>query len=438
LEYALRPAVNFAVATNDIAMLDELAGFFNAYLPRFTTLGALRSNARPGFSTTLLNEQGPDASKTLPWFEPHGAVVRVRECPTCNLQFLHPAARLIRAIAVLPTARRTATMNAYVVNYAKLIAHDQLFRYAFQARWDYWGLRGLPSQLVDIWDALPSTRVRLSYQRAMLDRDEWMIAAAAELIGAAAADDSFLGIDADLPSLRRIVSSGLRLLQTKRHVHVDGVDFTGQRVTTISYFDGDGDDHPDAAYASDTSSGFPDIRRKQPGRGLSHDVSHITRLPVLLRSLYDNRAATGQTFPTEAELSGVAAQFAYRAFNGSFRYPLLRNFFSGEDGWYRVGYAGRTGTGYPPSRYCSQLQGGRACLTPWGLRGWALLSPWQPDVARVLNAFVKLAVARDTEHVQYRERYLRVGTDHFDWSGDSSAPDPSFLVFTVLAELVAR
>jgi hypothetical protein len=100
----------------------------------------------------------------------------------------------------------------------------------------------------------------------------------------------------------------------------------------------------------------------------------------------------------------VTNQYVYRVFNGDFSRPLFHNFFDGSDGWLRVGYVGPD-FGYPPSSYCDMHNPNRPCMIPGAIMAWGLLAFANPDLARVEQALVKLALNGDPESRRFRDRY---------------------------------
>ena len=433
-EYALRPALNLAIATHDVDMLDELASFYETFLPRFTTLGALRARAGVMTSAALLDDQGRDSQRTMAWLEKTLPRARIRECSNCNAQFLHPASRLLRAIALLPEARRTTAMKRFAAAYRPLLVDDLVIRFGFEARPIAWGNKGLPSTLVATWDALAGAPTPVGYQRAMTDRDLWLVAVAAEVLGAAAADSLLVPLGSSAVQLRQLVGSGVRFFQASRSVRADTRDFNGAVVGSASYFRGDLADHPDQAYSGYQGARFPTPADRRSAPDASWDVSHAYRIPVFLRSLADTRQATGTTFPTDADVRLAVNEYVYRAFDGDFAHPLFHNYLDGTDGWYRVSYAGRTGTGYPPSADCDTRISGRPCLSRGALMGWGLLSSWSPDLRRVLRSVITLATSNDADAVAFRARYYGRGEEALALRDASGREVYPFLLFGLLAE----
>ena len=409
LEYAARAGVNMGLVCHDLALLNELAEFFLAYYGRFTTLGEMRRQKSPVLSTQLLDGQGDDSTRTLLWIQETPAKKRIRECTLCTSQFFHPVSRLIRGITTLPNSERTPAMKDFLKLYVPLTVHDHLIRLLYEATWDYWGAKDLPKQLVAIWKAIlsSSSQPHLSYQRGMFDRDLWLIATAAEILGAHSNDPALVPLQPEEEArLREAVQIGVRLFQKKRTLYPDTRNFQGKVVGSASYFDGDMDDHPTYAYSGYTGEAFPTPKDKKAHPGTSWDVSHFYRVPVFLRSLYDNRKATGLAFPSAHDIELVTNQLMYRVFQGNFEKPLLNNFFDGSDGWFRVGYHGPD-FGYPPSLYCRGDFRNLPCMYSGSIMGWGLIAFFNPDLMELEHSLATMAWREDPETKLFKDRYYQ-------------------------------
>lgn len=437
IEFAARGAVELALSSHDLALLSELSGFYLTYVNRFTTLGALRRRGSLFVSTQLLDDQGVDSARTLPWLEKGALRSQLRECLLCNGQFFHPAARLIRVISTLSKLERTQEMTEFVQTYLPLIVRDHLLRVVYMARWDHLKTEGVANQLIDMWRS--AIRVPVppgpSYQYAMTDLDLWLIGTAAEILGGNANEPELISLSREeLVSLREIVQVGIELFQRKRMVYRDTRDFRGTFVESTSYFNGDLDDHPDMAYAAYGGKPFPSLSQKQPARYGSWDISHFYRVPIFLRSLYDNRSATGLTFPQSRDIELVINQYVYRVFQGDFRRPLFRNFFDGRDGWYRIGYHG-SGFGYPPSRYCDMGDAMRPCLTIAGVYGWGLIAFLHADLTELQHALIRLSLSKDLQIVRFRDQYYKYNNESFSFVDAQGNLQYPFLLFAILSDL---
>jgi hypothetical protein len=437
--YALRGAVNQALVNHDLQLMDELAQFYMVYLQRFTILGEMRRQKGGSISTDLLLNQGADSSRTLQWLEPGKEKKRMRESVTATVQFLHPTARLIRIITTLPPAEQSPRMRQFVAAYYPLILRDQVLRLAYVAHWDYWKTKELPRELINIWKAIlqASSRPKISYQHGMFDRDLWLIAIAAELLGANANAPQLAPLAAhESAQLREITSIGVQLFQKKRTLYADTKNFAGQVVQSASYFNGDMDDHPDMAYVGYEGESFPKPEDKNPARGVSWDTSHFHRVPVFLRALYDNRKATKLSFPQAHDMQLVANQFVYKVFQGDFRRPLFSNFFDGSDGWYRVNYQGRA-SAYPPSCACNSADKPnlRLCLTSGAIQGWSQMSFFNNDLLKLQRALTLLAASNDAEAINFRKRFYTYSNQEFAFKNSKDEAAYPILLYALLAEL---
>ena len=55
---------------------------------------------------------------------------------------------------------------------------------------------------------------------------------------------------------------------------------------------------------------------RNPKYGLGWDISHAYRFPIVFRSLYETRQATGATFPTLNDLVALANGYVHLALSG--------------------------------------------------------------------------------------------------------------------------
>ena len=434
VEYAARPALNLAEGTGNRALLTELSAYYSPYATRFLAIAELRKRAARLSLTSMFDPSAPADARTLAWIDSSSATPIVRECSLCISQFLHPVSRLLRLIAAIPSRERDTSMLWVAQQYAGILVHDHLLRTGFQQPATN-PVTGRPARLVDVWDSLStaSLTIRGTDQAAMSDRDLWLVATAAEVLGAHARDSSLLPVSsAERDSLLRMVHSGVALLRSKEHAHRVR-DRSGLIVSTISYFDGDYADNPDYLFAGDTSAVFPDYTRPQPVRSVGWDISHAYRLPVVIRSLLANRVATSSSYPSQREAKGLARHYAFVAFEGDSNEPLFRNYLDGSDGWFRVGYAGRTGSGYPPSRLCDAHNSHRPCLTSGGVQGWGELAPFDTTIRQIEHSLVALAARRDSASQFFRDRYYYYDGTTFSFVDRAGREQYPILLLSILA-----
>ena len=414
VEYAALAALNIYDATHDAAVLDELAQFYDAYIGRFTTLGQARA-ADPGvFDVTMLAGRGDNSARTLITSSARDAKTVLAECDLCTSQFLYPASRLLRMITQVPGLQWTAGMQAFVGDYSTLLLHDHLLRKLYAIKHWQEQLSCVGCTTVDLWEdaamakyaSLPPAR------RAFADTYLWYGATIAELLGAHANCPEQVRITAgELSQLKRAIAAHVAFLQSKRTLYADTRTFSGQLVPSASYFNGDQDDLPDNAYSGYSGARPPEPADKIAKPGISWDVSHIHRLPIYFRALYDNRKATALTFPASADIQLIVRQLLCRVLEGDMRLPLFRNFFDGSDGWYRVGYHPGD-RGYPPARYCDSGALGN-CLASGSLQGWGMLSVLSPELSELEYSLIRLSSSNEQDRVAFRNRYLRVSGQEY-------------------------
>jgi hypothetical protein len=439
MELAAQVGVDSGAGCHDLSLLNELAEYFLAFSNRFTTLAALQQRATSmKANSALLKAQGAPSARTLTWVEQTPTGLRVRECTLCNAQAFHPIARLLRVIAALPASQRGAAITKFVEVYTPLLVHDHLLRLLYEA--DPNRAKELPKTLVDIWRVVPGTKTRpkRAWDYALQDTDLYLIATSAEMLGANAADPRLVPLSPDEKSkLRVAVQAGVKFLQSKRTLYKDTKDFKGRVVGSTSYFNGDFTGHPDMAYAGYDGKALPRPEDKHDNPNASWDISHAYRLPVFMRSMYDNRAATGTDFPMTEDVNLLVNQYVYRAFRGDFSQPQFNNFLDGSDGWYRVGYHGGQ-SGYAPAPDCDMHDASRLCLTPGNVMAWGELNLFSADLDKLELSIAQVAFSQDSKVQAFRERYYWYNSEHYVGVGAKGEPEYPLLMLFVLGENASR
>jgi len=401
VEYYLRPALNGARACNDLETYDEVAQYYLTMLQFTEPLGTLLSRPRVMFETRERMAGADLKARTFP--------AKIADQPAdgelYNVQWLHPAAELLRLISLLPPARRTPAMLSFANQYTRFIVVDQLDRYLVQQRLqapgggDAWGR-------IHVWKgALAGLKGDHPWDTAIFDIDLWLIASAADVLGANANDPALAPLDARQKAmLHDAVDTGIRFFRSRQNDCPDTKNFRGQQVGSITFGNGDYTAHPDFDYSGVTTEQLPPATAKLRKADAGWDLMHAYRLPVFMRVLYENRKATGVDWPRFQDLQLFTNQYVYRVFNGDYSRPLFHNHLDGSDGWHRVGYHGGE-FGYPPSPYCDQHNLQRPCMTPGQIMGWGLLAFANPDLAAIERALVGLALDQDPEARRFRDRY---------------------------------
>ena len=422
-EQFLRPLTRLAIAKGDVALMEELAGFHLALLQwRTTTVGTMLQN---GGSNPIIEIDGPATARTFPWYEPYEGTIRIREDIQSDAQYLSTAAQLLRAIAQMPAAMRTAHLLQFVKDYNGFLVSEQLLRilYGMAVPWFYANPK-IPLPVVAGWTYLAETGYRpphpYAYQAAMTDTMLWLVADSAEVLGAdAAAPDLAILDNTDRRQLRRAVLAGVSLMHARcpHLVSPDGAD-------VLSLFAGDYDDHPDYAYAGDTGPDQPSV--PNPKYGLSWDISHSYRFPIVFRSLYETRNATGANFPTLNDLVALGNSCFHLAFTGNSRLPAFKNFLDGWNGWFEVGYASIP-NGYPPEQYCDSAKSPNNCLTGGALQGWGQLAFANPNLASLMQSLINLAYDDSLPTTAFKDQHYYYGAP-YSIIGDTY---PVFMIWVV-------
>jgi hypothetical protein len=424
LEPFLRPATRLAIARQDIPLMEELAEFHLAMLQwRTTTIGAMIQN---GGSDPVIFIDGPLTDRTFAWYEPYSSTrMEVREDVQSNAQYLSQATQLLRAIAEMPAASRTAPLLEFVQGFSGFLVSEQLLRMLYGTTpWSHYDNPNIPQPVVAGWQFLAQTGYEppypIKYQVAMTDMELWLVSDSADVLGADAAAPE-LGIlnSTSRAQLLQAVQAGVSLMQARCHHEVspDGTD-------VLSAFAGDFDDHPNYAYANDTGPQVPTT--PNPRYGAAWDIDGAYRFPIVFRTLYETRSATGVSFPALNDLVALTNSYVHLAFTGNPQLPVFNNFFDGWNGWFRVGDPGN-----PPEEYCSNDQVPINCLTAGAVSGWGQLASVNPNLATLMQDIINLAYddspadqAFITQHYTYGGPYTVLGSQ-YPWlmiyvAGDSA------------------
>ena len=402
LEMSLRPATRLAIARQDIALMEELADFHMALLQwRTTTVGQMIQNEG---SNVVVFISGPDSARTFAWYNAYSNsnLVRVQDEVQANGQYLSQAAQLLRAIAKMPASQRTAPLTQFVQGFSEFMVSEQLIRLMYgPTPWSHYQNPNIPQPVVSAWQFLAQTGYEPpypnKYQAAMQDTELWLVADSAEVIGAdAAAPELSILNSTTRAQLQQAVLAGVSLMQARCHheVSADGAD-------VLSVFAGDYDDYSSVAYSSYTGPQLPTT--PDPMYGLSWDVSHSYRFPIVFRSLYETRDATGATFPALNDLVALANTYVHLTFTGNPKLPVFNNFLDGWNGWFDVDDPSLSG--YPPEEYCNSSQTPNNCLTPGAVQGWGQLAFANPNLANLIQDVVNLAYDDSPETVTFKNQH---------------------------------
>lgn len=205
-----------------------------------------------------------------------------------------------------------------------------------------------------------------SYCNAVTDTDLWIITGLANLLSADYLDSNLVKLSGNERELYQgYLADGLKLVK-QRLTFVTLRDFSKNKVEGVLFDSGAWNDSRDYRYSQYTGYLFPEEYNMSSNTETSWDISHSRRYVDVFVSLVRNAKIMGLDFPTEHLLKSFSNQFVYKVFNANYHYPLFSNYWNGDNGWYRVGYAKRQGFGYAPNDLSiSSLTGGYAWLAPY-------------------------------------------------------------------------
>lgn len=137
------------------------------------------------------------------------------------------------------------------------------------------------------------------------------------------------------------------------------------------------------------------------------DISHSRRLVLALETFARNRENIKKVwgydnpgFDPIALRQAYANQIVEKIWNGNMNYPLFSNFWSGDNGWYRVAYANQTGRRFEGN-------------TPFGLNtsiptgGYATWSAFNPTLRTVFRNIFDLSQTDDSEAKAFVSQYYK-------------------------------
>jgi len=401
-EYYLRPTLNAARACHDLDLLDEVSKYYVVMLQYAEPIGTLLR--RPDV-VPVTRERMKTADLRSLTFPADLGGGKVTDGELYNSQWLHPAAELLRFISLLPPRQRTPAMQSFAAQYTNFIVVDQLDRYLVQQRLPLPGGTQTGGRIA-LWNRdMTGVKSESPWTTTFTDIDLWLMASAAEVLGANANDPALVPLTAPQSEmLRQTIATGSRFVESRRNDYPATKNFRGEQVGSVAYGNGDLTARRDWDYSGVTSEKLPTPAEKQRLPDAGWDISHSYRFPVFMRALYENRKASGVDWPSYHELQLFTNQYVYRVFNGDYSRPLFHNYLDGSDGWYAVKSDG-VGSGYPPSRYCDQHNRQRPCMTTAAIMGWGNIAFANPDLAEVEQSLVKLALDPNPQAQQFRNRY---------------------------------
>ena len=323
-------------------------------------------------------------------------------------QFLYAVSRMINILVSLPPDQRTKTMEDFIATYAPVVK-DHYERWIFSDKIFGvigWGCIRNNAYVYDRFNHFTFLQKKRqlelggnhNYCNAITDVDTWIIAGVVEMIAAHEKSPALVSIESPLKEqFRNYAQMGVDLLESRSKDTVV-VDFAGNSVEGMILDPGAWDDYYENDYAGYTGDAFPTSEQKTRATNSGWDTSHGSRLVNVFNTLHRNRNVIGRSFPDEKTMKKMANHFAYAVFNKDFEMPLFTNYMDGTNGWYRIGYVGRTGYGFAPfDASQSALEG-----------GWGLWSSYNQDIGKVMTSLWKLittTAVNNPQAVSFINRY---------------------------------
>lgn len=142
-------------------------------------------------------------------------------------------------------------------------------------------------------------------------------------------------------------------------------------------------------------------------RNAGWDISHSRRLVPALETFVRNRenikAVWGYDHPAFDPVAlrrAFANQVVEKIWNRDIKYPLFSNFWSGDNGWYRVAYANQTGrqfAGYPPYGLTLSMANG----------GYPVWGAFHPTLNAIFRNIFELAQKDDAEASAFASKHYQ-------------------------------
>lgn len=273
-----------------------------------------------------------------------------REVLLNSTQFAYVVSNAINFISQLP--ERTAYMDS-LLYYVPVLIKDHYERWIFGKEGSFqmqgWGcINGRYNHVEYLTLKKKRFFGKVSYCRAILDQDMWIMAGVIELLAAHKKNPELIPLADSLESnFYNYINSSISLIEN-RFVETTLIDFNGNLTVGTAFDLKSFIDHEDSFYANYTGENFPSEDDKKKIKKIGWDISHMRRFVQIVSSIERNKEITGIHFSDSLLTAKISNQFIYGIFNGDYEKPLFANYFDGQNGWYRVGYHGE-GFGYGPS-----------------------------------------------------------------------------------------
>ena len=166
-------------------------------------------------------------------------------------------------------------------------------------------------------------------------------------------------------------------------------------------------------------------------QNVAWDISHSRRLVPALETFVRNRenikkvwGYDSPAFDPIALREAYANQIVEKIWNGNMDRPLFSNFWSGDNGWYRVAYANQTGrefVGYPPYGLNTSMPKG----------GYPVWGAFQPTLRNIFRSIFELSQSNDATAKSFISQYYQ-GL----YGGGSRTSKKPILSLSFLSDLV--
>ncbi|MES3016504.1 MAG: hypothetical protein V4721_01945 [Bacteroidota bacterium] len=336
-----------------------------------------------------------------------------KEVPLCSVQFLGLLGALATNITEnIPLRKQTPAEQAFVRNTFNTIA-VQLDRW-FTPNYFRSVDNRLPRTAADMKDA--------NLGHYFSDRDLWFLTVLSDLselhqAGVQPAAEDGKKAFADLQNQKPGISKIFDLFVARSYLTQS---LSGLRAEIDKGFWKNHYDNRYAKYAGPLSP----VTWEQEGAGwkmitrvpldsnylsddVSWDISHARRLVPALETFVRNRenikkvwGYNNPAFDPLALRQAYANQISDKIWNGDTQYPLFTNFWSGDNGWYRVAYANQTGR---------RMEG----YTPYGMNtsmplgGYPVWGSFHPALRTVFRSIFELSQSNDPAAKSFITQYYQ-------------------------------
>lgn len=411
-------------------LLDELCALYLQAIYTMTETDQYVYYYYPGSDRRSVHSLGKKYRMWITDAKPNG-----EESILVSSQYLYLLSDTVTAIVDIRKEKRTKRMNDVLSIFIPILV-EHYDRWIFKEPGPFqvrgWGCqfdgKPVPACMSHLKFINSKLRKKLgngkssSYCNAVTDMDMWIIAGVANLLNVYNKDKFLVPItEAKYKDLVNYVKTGALLFES-RFSPTKLKNFDNVLVEGTVFDAGAWDDHKDFSYTGYRGQDYPrpssQSHLKHSAKNIGWDLSHASRFVHVFDSLFKAKDILGLNFPTKEHLKKMSNQLVYATFNKDFKKPLFTNFMDGTNGWYRIGYSGRSGFGYGPWDM--------SYAVPTG--GYGFWSIYNNDIQTVFVCLADMMKTNDPEirrHVaeHYEKRhwnqYTRVKSSDFKKMEDS-------------------